>query len=116
MCLIPKEAPNGWRYAPKGYWWVGRENATLPEPALSQEKCLKTRRVPPPHLHDLLSKSRAVPVWLRRTLPEIECTSEIPGGGAVLGGFVSFSDQRAILSHDLPGLIGYFLATKINSL
>ena len=28
-------------------WWAGRDNATLPEPRLSQEKCPKTRRLPP---------------------------------------------------------------------
>src|SRR5687768_15057405 len=28
-------------------WWVGRDNATLPEPASSYTKCLKTRRLPP---------------------------------------------------------------------
>jgi hypothetical protein len=30
---------------------AGRDNATLTEPTLSLENCLKTRRVPPPHLH-----------------------------------------------------------------
>src|SRR6185503_15121811 len=30
--------------------------------------------VPPPRLHGLLSKPRGVPVWLRRSLPEIGCT------------------------------------------
>jgi hypothetical protein len=28
-------------------WWAGRDNAVLPEPALSQVTCLKTRRLPP---------------------------------------------------------------------
>ena len=45
-CLLDLP-PNGWRYAPSGYWWMGRDNATLTEPALSQRNCLKTRRVPP---------------------------------------------------------------------
>ena len=31
------EAPNGLRYAPSGYWWAGREDATLPEPALTSK-------------------------------------------------------------------------------
>ena len=36
-------AANGSRHAPKEYWWVGRENAILPEPTPSHAKCLKTR-------------------------------------------------------------------------
>src|SRR5688572_7532436 len=28
-------------------WWAGRDNAALAEPTLSQENCLKTRRLPP---------------------------------------------------------------------
>src|SRR5919108_1836358 len=28
-------------------WWVGRDNATLPEPTSSHRNCLKTRRLPP---------------------------------------------------------------------
>ena len=28
-------------------WWARRDNAALAEPASSQEKCLKTRRLPP---------------------------------------------------------------------
>src|SRR6185503_8917146 len=28
-------------------WWVGRDNAALPEPTSSHAKCLKTRRLPP---------------------------------------------------------------------
>src|SRR5512133_1024465 len=42
------------------HWWVGRDNVALPESTPSHERCLKTRRLPPP--------------WLRRTLPEIGCT------------------------------------------
>ena len=30
-------APNGLRYAPSGYWWVGRGDAILPELTSSQE-------------------------------------------------------------------------------
>jgi len=42
LCSVPEMLrttmkPNGWRYAPSGYWWAGRENAILPEPASSQE-------------------------------------------------------------------------------
>src|SRR6266508_6532626 len=52
-------------------WWVGRDNAILTEPALSQKNCLKARRLPPP--------------WPRRSLPGIGCTSRsIPQSGAVL--------------------------------
>src|ERR671923_708873 len=28
-------------------WWVGRDNATLPEPTSSHANCLETRRLPP---------------------------------------------------------------------
>jgi hypothetical protein len=35
---------NGLRYAPSGYWWVGRDHAALTESASSHAKCLKTRR------------------------------------------------------------------------
>ena len=43
----------------------GRENAILTEPTSSHAECLKTRRLPPPHLHELPSNSRALPVWSR---------------------------------------------------
>src|SRR6266545_6931250 len=49
--------------------WVGRDNAILTEPALRHADCLKTRRLPPPHLH--CTKRSAVQVWPRRTLPGI---------------------------------------------
>jgi hypothetical protein len=44
--LSRMQAPNGVRYAPTGYWWVGRDNAALTESA-STQKCLKTQRVSP---------------------------------------------------------------------
>src|ERR1044072_9794019 len=60
----------------QGYWWAGRDNAILSEPISSYTNCLKTRTlslraaVPPPHLH-----WRAVPVWPRRALSGVGCTS-----------------------------------------
>jgi hypothetical protein len=49
LCSVPEMLrttmkPNGWRYAPSGYWWVGRDNAILTEPTRSHKTCLKTRR------------------------------------------------------------------------
>src|SRR5688572_19564956 len=90
---------NGSRYAPSGYWWVGRETAALPEPTPSHANCSKTRRLPPPHLH-----WRAVPVWSR-------CSSE-GGVHALLGGILGnlersirsiscLCDMRMEWKHDL---------------
>ena len=68
--LFGKEPPNGPRYPLVGGIGhhpgalPGRDNATLPEPASSRRKCLKTGRV-----------------------PQVGCTSQIPPGGAVLGAF-----------------------------
>jgi hypothetical protein len=62
-------------------WWAGQENAALIEPTSTHVNCLTARRacalrsVPPPHLHDLRKQIMQVPVWLRRTLPEIGCSS-----------------------------------------
>src|SRR5829696_8061591 len=47
-------------------WWAGRENATLPEPASSHAKSLKTRRLPPPwHLRSLQGIGCIIPMLLR---------------------------------------------------
>jgi hypothetical protein len=43
ICEFYEEKPNGWRYAPEGYWWAGQDNAILPEPTSSHANCLKTR-------------------------------------------------------------------------
>src|SRR5215207_1239238 len=49
--------PNGWRYPLVGGIGhhpgalPGRDHAVLPEPTPSHVKCLKTRSLPPPHLH-----------------------------------------------------------------
>jgi hypothetical protein len=50
--------PVAWH--PDEGWWVGRDDATLPEPTSSHTNCLKTRRLPPPRP--------------RRTLPGFGCT------------------------------------------
>src|SRR5215212_2130081 len=73
-CVMP-------RMLSAGYWWVGRDNASLPEPTSSHEHCLTARRacarravaVPPPHLHSICLANRAVPVWPRRSLSGIGC-------------------------------------------
>jgi hypothetical protein len=58
-------------------WWVGRDNTALTEPTTSHTNCLTARKAcADSHHHTCmicLRKSRAVPVWLRRTLPEIGC-------------------------------------------
>ena len=64
------------RQHPGKGWWARRDHAVLPEPTPGPANGLTARRacvrreaaVPPPHLH-----WRAVPGWLRRTLPEIGC-------------------------------------------
>jgi hypothetical protein len=45
-------APCG--YAPSGYWWAGRDNAALPEPAPSHANCLKTRTAKRPTITTLV--------------------------------------------------------------
>ncbi|HEX9331779.1 MAG TPA: hypothetical protein VF896_07825, partial [Anaerolineales bacterium] len=54
-----REAPNGLRYAPAGYWWAGRGNAALTEPTSSHVNCLKTRTAKRP-------TSVAVAPWRHR--------------------------------------------------
>jgi hypothetical protein len=96
---------------------AGRDNATLTEPTLSLENCLKTRRVPPPHLHyttlalvrltcpggrcqgkphsarerTICPKgTNRVQVWPRRMLSGIGCTSDCRCSDAALRGFVGW--------------------------
>jgi hypothetical protein len=40
------ECANGLRYAPSGYWWVGRDNAALTELGLEPRKRLENAQTP----------------------------------------------------------------------
>jgi len=47
MLFIDKKKPFSGPTARVTRWWAGQDNTNLTEPASSQERCLKTRRLPP---------------------------------------------------------------------
>src|SRR5687767_8263479 len=56
LLLIFLMPANGSRYAPAGYWWAGRENAALLEPASSHANCLKNAQTPTGRVHAVLAR------------------------------------------------------------
>src|SRR5215216_1662386 len=72
-------------------WWAGGENAVLTEPTSSHTNRLKTRRLPPPHLHCI--ERSAVQVWPR-------CSSG-DRVHAVLGAFYFRSSLLSFVQHDV---------------